>query len=377
MAGKHTDVVVVGAGIVGTATAFHLARAGVDVTVVDKGGVAAGATGVSSGFVRVHVADWDFCLLCKAGWEELTHWEDVVGRPTPFVRTGSANLVPAEDADRAQAAVARLQAEGVPCEVLDAGQLGELHPSVTWPEDAVAVWEPEGGYATPGRCATQYLERVGELGGTVRLGPTVTGLTTSGDRVTGVETSDGPIAAGTVVVATGAWAATTGLLAGLELPVRSRHIVEQRLTVTPDPETLPLYIDLRKEELLVRRDGPGALLVGAEVGDWDVDPDALPPADQDTLATVRQRFRQRLGPPFATTLEKVKMGADGFTPDNRPLIDTWPERAGLHVAIGLNGIGFKASPAIGGALATWITTGERPPLVAPFAVDRLLPAGPA
>jgi sarcosine oxidase subunit beta len=68
----------------------------------------------------------------------------------------------------------------------------------------------------------------------------------------------------------------------------------------------------------------------------------------------------------------VKAGADGFTPDGFPLVDEWPGLDGLFVAVGMNGGGFKTAPAVGRLLATWVTTGVRDDLLAPYGAGRFL-----
>jgi sarcosine oxidase subunit beta len=367
------DVVVVGAGIVGAAVAFHAARDGARVTVVDAADGAAGATVMSTGMVRVHQPDMELARLSHLGWEGFQRWEEVVGGPSPLVTTGCVHEV-VTGGERAEAEVAELSSWGVPCRVVDATELRSLFPEVHWRDGTVAVHEPDSGYADGAACRRQYLARVAELGGSVRTGVRVRALALDDDgrAVAGVRTGDGDgdrIEARRVVVATGAWSAVDGLLPP-PLPVRTRLILWQQLT--GGRRALPCYVHEGPEQLYFRPEPGGGLRFGVGCDDWDVDPSAVTAgAHDELLAKGRARVAQLVGTDAVDgRAATVLAAADGYTPDGRPIVDAWPGVDGLYVALGFSGGGFKMAPAVGALLASLVTSGERSDVLAPYALER-------
>ncbi|HEV7888659.1 MAG TPA: FAD-binding oxidoreductase, partial [Acidimicrobiales bacterium] len=206
---EHFDVAVVGGGIVGAAVAFHTARLGGRVVVLDSS-PASGATGHSSAIVRVHQPDLALAPLSYLGWQEFSQWEDVVGRPSPFRVTGCVHDVsPAGGPDPAD--VGRLRTMGWRCSIVGAAELAARYRSVAWPAETNAVFEPDAGWADPVACRDQYLDRVEELGGSVRRGALVSDVIVHKDVVRGVHVAGGPVGADAVVLATGAWSAFDAL----------------------------------------------------------------------------------------------------------------------------------------------------------------------
>lgn len=360
------DAVVVGGGIVGAATAFHLSRHGLQVLVVDK--APGGATAVSSGFVRVHHGNDAVTDLARDGWSEFVHWNDVVGAPTTFRPVGGLHAVGPDGLAEAATQVRRLRDDlGVPCELYRTSDLRALYPGMCWLDASAAVWEPAAGYAVPGRCAAQYLNGVVRRGGWVSTA-TATGILTRGGRLTAIETSDGAIATAVAVMAVGAWASGPPLgLARAVAPVRVRRIVWQRLFMPERNERLPVFVRDGPCELCFRADGPDHVIVSVGCDEWDLDPDRPPLAVRDSLLRAG---RERLGDLFGTTFGQagyeVILGFDGYTPDAIPIVDGWPDVKGLYVATGFSGGGFKLAPAVGQALASWITSGRRPAVIDAF-----------
>lgn len=121
---RTADVVVVGAGVMGASVAFHLARAGVRrVLVLEKTGIAAGATGKSAGFIRMHYTNEPEARMAIASFPIFQRWADAVGGDCGFTRTGFVMTVQPGDADALRANVAMLQRLGAKTEVLTAADL--------------------------------------------------------------------------------------------------------------------------------------------------------------------------------------------------------------------------------------------------------------
>ena len=155
---ETADVVVIGAGVQGASLAFHLARRGARVTVVERSAVAAGATGRSSGFVRMH---YDLEAESRLAWASLPYfreWAERVGDGScDFVRTGFVQLVPPEMADRLRANVAMHRRIGIETSVVGPDDVARLIPDVVTDDIVAAAYEPQSGYADPTATASGFL----------------------------------------------------------------------------------------------------------------------------------------------------------------------------------------------------------------------------
>ncbi len=147
MSPRMADAVIVGAGVMGTSTAFHLAERGVDVLVLDAEGPAAGATARSAALVRAH---YPTALEADLAWESLTGyfepWGERVGGGCGFTRTGFAFLAPEGDAEKLSANVAMLRDEvGVDTSLLAPQELCGIEPAMAADGVAAIAHEPRGG----------------------------------------------------------------------------------------------------------------------------------------------------------------------------------------------------------------------------------------
>lgn len=371
------DVIIVGAGVHGASLAFHLARRGVGALVVERGAVGGGATGRSSGFVRMH---YDLALesrLAHASKPYFDEWAERVGHgDAGFVRTGFVQLVPAAFEDALRANVAAHLEIGIRSSVIDAVEVRRLVPGIAADDVGVAAYEPDSGYADPTGTAAGFLAAARAAGARLVAGLTVSAITTRDDRVTGIETDRGRFEAPIVVLAAGAWSAQLAATAGLEVPVEAwRH--DTAYFGLPDGRTadLPIVID-HGNGVYFRPEGRELLLVGLEAGNTiGGSPDRPMAALAST--TVEQMIDcllRRLPWMDGGTLRTAHGGQDGITPDQRAIlgpVDGVGGPAGLWLACGFSGTGFKIAPAVGASLSEWILDG-RPTTVdiSPFRLER-------
>ncbi|MER3438833.1 MAG: amino acid dehydrogenase, partial [Chloroflexota bacterium] len=195
---QTADVVVIGGGVIGTSTAFHLARAGAGrVLLLERHHLSAGATGKSHSLVRMHYTNPHDAALAHASLPYFHRWDELVGAGDPgFVKTGVLRFAPAADEQKLRANVAMLQALGIPTSVISPADIVTIDPGINVADIAVAAWEPESGYADPVATTWGFARAAEQHGASVRTGITVTAIRTSLGRVTGVATSAGEIAAG-------------------------------------------------------------------------------------------------------------------------------------------------------------------------------------
>ncbi|MEJ5241114.1 MAG: FAD-dependent oxidoreductase [Anaerolineales bacterium] len=351
------DVLIIGAGAHGASLAFHLARRGLKVIVLEKRHIAAGATGRSSGLVRMH---YDLEAEARLAWEAFQwfrDWKERVGGECGFTRTGFLQLVPREKVDALRANTQMLQRIGVPTFLITADDVGRLAPAFATDDFDYAAYEPESGYADPVLTATSLMEAARRHGATLIQDCRVTEILVRSGKVYGVQSTKGEFHAPIVVNAAGAWAVEICRLAGVDLPLSTwRH--EVMYVVRPPALRLshPTVIDF--PNLMYFRPEGNLTLVGLEDGNpLGEDP------EQDTaharpgfVERAIDRICRRIPPMEDAHLHSAHAGYDGLSPDQHPLIGPiGPE--GFWLDCGFSGTGFKISPAVGLCLSEWMLDG--------------------
>ncbi|HEV2359149.1 MAG TPA: FAD-binding oxidoreductase [bacterium] len=357
------DAVVIGGGVVGTSVAFHLAsrRAG-RIVLCERRFLAAGATGKSGALVRMHYANEPEARLAAASLPYFQHWYDVVGAGSSgFVNTGMLRLVSAANETKLRANVAMLRRVGVNTTVIGPDDVHAIVPSWRTDDIVAAAYEPDSGMADPVATTHGFAGRAADLGADVRVGTEVHALRVERGRVEGVETSDGFIAAPAVVVAGGAWALPLLRPVGAADELTTVRVQVTLFRRPPQHAALhPICID-GANDLWMRPEGAGFLstLVGISTRQDLPNPDTLDEGvDGDYVIRARERLARRMPAVTGAPMRGGWAGAITITPDGKQIIDRHPEIEGLWICTGDNGSGFKTAPALGAALAEWMTGGE-------------------
>jgi len=353
-------VIVVGAGVQGASLAFHLARRGAAVVVLERGAIAGGATGRSSGFVRMH---YDLESESRLAWTSFPYfrdWSEMVGAgDCGFVRTGYVQLVPAHLAGHLRANVAMQQGLGIDTRVVGPADVASLVPGATTDDLTVAAYEAASGYADPYGTAAGFLAAARSSGARIVPACRVESVVVEGARVTGVQTDQGRFASPVVVDVAGAWAAELARTIGLDIPVQPwRH--STAFFGLPDGHgpTFPIVID-EINQVYFRPEGGEMMLVGLETGnELGGSPDRpLAPLAPTELEEMVARLCFRVPWMADGTLRTAHGGQDGITPDQRAILGrAGPD--GFYLACGFSGTGFKTAPAIGACLAELILDGR-------------------
>ena len=351
------DIIIIGGGVQGVSLAFHLARRGVNVVVLEKQHVAAGATGRSSGLVRMH---YDTEVDSRLAWESFQvfcNWKELVGGECGFTRTGFFQIASIEQEAALKANVAMHQQIGIPALVVSAGDVKRLAPAFMTDDFRVAAYEPESGYAMPSDTATALMAAARHYGARLVQDCAVTGVTEAGGRVSGVHTSRGDYSSPVVVNAAGAWAASINRMAGLDLPLTTwRHDTMYVKRPAEIGLSHPTVIDFQ-HELYFRPEG-SLTLVGLEDGNpLGESPDN--DADQARAGFVEraiERLCRRVPAMEGGSLHSAHGGYDGITPDQHPLLGAAGPQ-GFYLDCGHSGTGFKTAPAVGLCLAELILDG--------------------
>jgi len=357
------EAVVVGAGVIGASVAFHLTRVGLrDVVLVDRGPVAGQASGRSGALVRTHYTNAPEARLALASLPWFEQWGELVGGDCGFTRTGFLQLVAAADRARLRRNVAMLRQLGVETSLVAAPEIAGLQPGLDVDEDALAAYEPRSGYADPIATTRGFVAAAERNGAVVREGLDVEAIVTEGGRVSGVETADGAIATPIVVLANGAWSVRLLGRLGVELPIRATRV---QLAFFARPPALGrgpaghLTLIDRAHGFYARPHGDDLTLVGLSafyepIADLDAD---SAENDPGFVPLARRQAAGRIAGFAEARYVRGRAGPIDVTPDGGAILDQTPGVAGLYLAVGLSGTGFKKAPAIGACLAELITAG--------------------
>lgn len=357
---ETADIIVIGAGVQGASVAFHLARRGVRVLVLERETVAAGATGRSSGFVRMHYDLESDARLAWASFPYFRHWADMVGEgDCAFTQTGFLQLMPDAMADRLRANVAMHQRIGIETRIVGPDEVARLVPGAVTDDITVAAFEPGSGYADPSATASGFLAAARRDGARVIQGCRAISVLVEGDAVVGVDSDRGVFSAPFVVDAAGAWAAEVARTVGLALPVEAwRHDTAYFGLPSGRESAFPIVID-EMNEVYFRPEGRETMLVGLEAGnEVGGSPDRPFVAPRPgALEAMVARVCARVPWMVDGTLRTGHGGQDGITPDQHGILGrAGPD--GFFLACGFSGTGFKTAPAIGACLSELILDGR-------------------
>jgi sarcosine oxidase, subunit beta len=354
------SVVVVGGGVMGCSIAFHLAERGVDVLVLERGTVCSGMTARSGGLVRTHYTNAPEASMALAGLGYFRDWRERVGGWCGFTATGAAILVGPGDAERLRRNVAMLRGLGVDTEVATPAELAAEHPELDLRGVGLAAVEPASGYADPVATTFAFASRAVDLGARIRQGVGVRALRVAGDAVVGLDTSEGEVGADAVVLACGPWVDPLAATAGFQLGITPERAQVAFFRRPQAARRHPVVIDAVIGAYF-RPHGGELSLVGVEAG-HHVAVEAIDREvegyDRRAVAPALRRLAGRVpsfaGAPFA----RAHRGVYDISPDTRAVLGAAPGVAGLFVAGGFSGTGFKKSPAVGACMAELVADGR-------------------
>jgi sarcosine oxidase, subunit beta len=371
---RSYDVVIVGGGGHGLATAHYLAKNhGItNVAVLEKGWLAGGNMARNTTIIRSNYL-WDessgiYEHALKL-WEGL---EEDLGYPILFSQRGVLNL--AHTLQDVRDSVRRVEANklnGVDAEWLEPDEVRKVCPVVNTSTDIRypvlgATYQPRAGIAKHDYVAWGFARRADEAGIDLIQDCEVTGFTTDGDRVTGVQTTRGTIGAGTVALcAAGHTSVLTDML-GIRVPIQS-HPLQALVSELLEP-VHPTVVMSNAVHVYVSQAHKGELVMGAGVDSYNGygQRGAFHIIERQMAAAVE------LFPVFARAhLLRTWAGIVDVSPDASPIVGRTPYE-NVYLNCGWGTGGFKATPGIGSALAHTIAHDEPHPLVAPFSLDRFV-----
>lgn len=355
---ESAEVVIIGGGAVGASTAYHLTELGItDVILVERDALAAGSTSKSAGGVRLQFADELNIRIALRSLAELESFAERFDVDIALVQAGYLFLLDSpEDVERFREALALQASLGVPSRELTPAEAAEIVPPLATADLLAATFCPRDGYATPEAVVQGYVGAAAARGVRVRQGTAVEGIEVAGGRITGVVTSGGRIATGTVVCAAGVWSKEVAALAGLELPVQGEA---RWMHYTPRGEAFPALVPLTIDfttGFYFHREGQGIAFGGREA----------------TLEELGGPATKRLPIIEELPVQSSWWGWYENSPDRNAIVGEATEPSRLFYATGFSGHGFQQSPAVGEHLAELIA-GREPTLdLSPFSHERFL-----
>ena len=366
------DTIVIGAGVMGASIAFHLAERGLKVAILERKVTASGATGHSSGLVRMH---YDLAaeseLTFKSYQLFFSNWKERVGGECGFMQTGFMQIAKREHEDKLRGNVANQQRIGINTSVISADDVKKLVPDFITEHFDYAAYEPDSGYADATLTTNSFIEAAKRNGAMLIQNCEVTAIHTAGGKVTGVSTDKGDFNAPIIINAAGPWAKHVASLAGIEIPLETWTHDVAFLHRPPSLGKIPAVID-DTINCYFRPEGSALVLAAGE--DESLRGEAPDAEDQTPTLTFLEKLIdqmvQRIPKIEESGLHSIHVGRDGITPDQRAIYSAaGPD--GFYLACGLSGTGFKTSPAAGASLVELILDGAPKTVdITPFRFSR-------
>jgi sarcosine oxidase subunit beta len=363
------DAVVIGGGTVGAWCAYFLRRAGLSrVVLVEKGFLGQGASSRAAGVVRTQGGTPAAVRLGQWSRQFYLSQRDELGTDSGFTEQGY--LLPCftpGDVTAARERMAMQSALGVPVRWLDPGEVDAVNPTLAPGQTLGGTFCAQDGYISPPRNVAAYTVALNRSGVEVAEGAAFGGLSPASGGIE-VQTSQGPIEAGLVVLTGGPKLAAVGALAGVAIPAGgARH----QVAVTerhPDlaPSRVPMVFDLAAG--LYWRPEEGGLLFG--MSNPDEPPGDNREVDEGYLAKMRARLAELVPVTAGLGLRRIWAATIDYTPDHLPIIGPAPGLAGVTVASAA-GAGMMWGPGVARAAADVALTGSSDVLdVSPLGLDR-------
>jgi sarcosine oxidase, subunit beta len=357
---KSADVVIIGAGIVGSSIAFHLTEAGVrNVLVIERETrQGLGSTGKSMGGVRAQFSTDVNIRMSIYSIPFFARFEEATGHPSGYKPRGYLFMATNDrHMNYLRENIARQRALGLQnVELLSPEDIRKVLPQLRSDDIIGGSFCPTDGFVDPESVMTGFMARAIERGATLWRGTEVTGISTEHGAVTGVSTTNGDVRAPIVVNAAGPWASAVARMAGADLPVQPlRRMLVLSESFSGLPERLPMIIDMTTGWHF-RQEGLGLLMAWAGP---DQQPGFRADFDPAFIEKILTHAAARV-PDFANLAVNPRRcwaGLYEMSPDHHAILGPAPEVAGLYFANGFSGHGVMHSPATGRIIADLIVHG--------------------
>lgn len=369
---RYYDVVIIGGGSHGLATAYYLAKKhGIrDIAILEKSYIGAGASGRNTTIIRSNYRTPEGAAFYKESVKLYEKLSQDLDFNMMFSQHGHLTLAHSDRAMntmRERAEVNKLL--GIDSSLIYPDQIRELCPELDLSDHPPypimgALYHPPGGIIRHDAVVWGYARQASRRGVEIHQGTEVTGLRRDGDRITGVETSRGRIEAGQVVSAVAGWSSIIGKLVDMRLPITT-HILQAFVTEPVKP-FLDVILVSSQLHVYVSQTDRGEFLIGSEIEPYTT---YRTTGTLSFLETCAGHAMELLPQLERTKLLRTWSGLCDLSPDYSPILGK-TEIENFHVSAGWGTYGFKAAPIVGVTMAELVATGKTPELIEPFALER-------
>nr|MCU0902299.1 FAD-dependent oxidoreductase [Tabrizicola sp.] len=366
----QAQIIVIGGGIIGCSTAYHLARDHkADVLLLEQGKVTSGSTWHAAGLVGQLRSSASITKVLKYSVDLYKGLAAETGLDTGWKMTGCLRLATSPDRwTEFKRLATTARSFGMEMELIGPDEVKRMWPLMDTADLIGASWLPTDGQASPSDITQSLAKGARMHGAKIHEGVRVTGFRMDGRQITHVETDQGLIACDTVVNCGGMWARQIGAMAGVAVPlhpVKHQYIVTEKIPgLSPDAATLrdPDRRTYFKEEVggLVMggyEPNPQGWVTGDIPENWEF---RLFDDDYDHFGQHLEQAIARVPALANVGVKQMINGAESFTPDGNFILGPAPECANMYVGAGFNAFGIASGGGAGWVLADWVMNGEAP-----------------
>ncbi len=364
---SHASVVVIGGGVMGCSTLYHLAKFGADAILLERNKLTSGTTWHSAAQVRALRSSQNLTRMIQYSVDLYSQLEEETGQSVGWIQKGSLSIATNQDRltlIKRQEALAH--SYGIAAHSVSVGEAAERWPLMNTDDVIGAVWSPEDGRVSPSDVCAALVKGAKSRGARIFEDTGVTGILTQGGRIRGVETTQGVVSCDAIAICSGLWSREVGAMAGAEIPLwPCEHFYLLTKPVEGISGNLPTLSD--HDNYLYIRDDSGGLLVGCfEPMGKAIAPGVLDenfafgllPEDWDHFEPMMQNALNRLPPLETAEVKMLLNGPESFTPDGSFMLGETAETRGLFLGCGMNSMGVAAGGGAGMNLAHQIVHGH-------------------
>jgi sarcosine oxidase subunit beta len=388
----EAEVVIIGGGIMGCSTAYQLAKAGMQVTLVERDTICSGATARTGGAVRQQWRGPNELVLAMESVKLWKNLNEELDCDTEYTQGGHFFVLDSEREVEQFREIHEFQRQhGLECEILEPSEVRKICP-ILKPNFVAVSHCPTDGHANPFRTTHGFAIAAARLGARIMTGTEVQSIAHDHGEIESVTTSRGTIRTGKIVNAAGPWSMQIGHVVGLEIPVKPSK--QQQIITEPLPPVVEQFVTRLSIGLYFRQCKSGSLQIGLHLdpfGLWRETLEegySLPEAEAETLdhistfnplREIPKRFLDAVTMPVLGECSAIRTwpGLYAMTPDLEPLLGKVPSMKGFYLVTGFSGRGYALGPIVGKLMAELIVTGKTSIPLDKLSVTRFDSASPA
>jgi sarcosine dehydrogenase len=367
---SHAQIVVIGGGIIGCSTAYHLARDHkADVILLEQGKLTSGSTWHAAGLVGQLRSSASITRVLKYSVDLYKGLEAETGLATGWKMTGCLRLATNQDRWTEYKRLATTaKSFGMDMQLVSPDEVKRMWPLMETSDLVGASWLPTDGQASPSDITQSLAKGARMHGAKLFENVRVTGFAMKDGRILSVKTEQGDITCDKVVNCAGQWARQVGAMAGINVPlqpVKHQYIITEKVPgLSTDAPTLrdPDRRTYFKEEVggLVMggyEPNPQGWTTGDVPNDWEF---RLFDDDYDHFEQHMMQAIARVPALETVGVKQMINGPESFTPDGNFILGSAPECSNMFVGAGFNAFGIASGGGAGWVLAQWVVDGEAP-----------------